>query len=88
MKEAALSAVVWVIVSLIVPNWKPCRPSRSPTSVAGTVWPTAPWTSKDLDFLNVHMKTYYIIPGVVQEQSGISNSAGHYSDTCVFVLWL
>lgn len=91
MKEAVLSVVVWVIVSLSVPNWKPCRPSRLPTSAAGTVWPTAPWTSKALDFLNLHMKGDDIILGVVLEQSGkknlhkrsgISNAAGHYSDVC------
>ncbi len=35
--------VVWATGSQTVPNWRPCRQNRSPTSAARTIWPTAPW---------------------------------------------
>ena len=42
---AVRSVAVWVIVSQTVPSWRPCRPSRSPTSGGKTTWLTAQWTS-------------------------------------------
>lgn len=66
-REAVRSAAVWVIVSPIVPSWRPCRPSRLPTSAAGTVWPTAPWTSKALDFLTLWRGSDEIFLRVVLE---------------------
>lgn len=45
-RGAVRSVAVWVIVLQTVPSWRPCRPSRSPTSGGKTTWLTAQWTSK------------------------------------------
>ncbi|XP_056667664.1 probable ATP-dependent RNA helicase DDX41 isoform X3 [Monodelphis domestica] len=47
-REAAPSVGVWATESLTVPNWRPCRPSKSATLVERTTWHTAPWTSEPL----------------------------------------
>lgn len=100
-REAVRSAAVWVIVSPIVPSWRPCRPSRLPTSAAGTVWPTAPWTSKALDFLTLWRGSDEIFLRVVLEwrevlvgrkkkhlakDPGIANQLNIYSCAVLFCL--
>lgn len=45
-RGAVHSAAVSAIVLRTVPSWRPCRPSRSPTSGAKTTWLTAQWTFK------------------------------------------
>lgn len=45
-RGAVHSAVVLAIVSQIVPSWRPCRPSRSPTLGGKTTWLIAQWTFK------------------------------------------
>ncbi len=76
--------VVWATGSQTVPNWRPCRQNRSPTSAARTIWPTAPWIFNAV--------CYFAIKPFLERGSCVMSNVilykMYYSWNCTFCLFI